>query len=156
MKKAVILFIVAVVVSGGVAVAEMSDAEELKKVIYERSKWSNENNQNFPGAVSEDGSLEFWSSGGLMQYVPADAEGAGYASININPKHVKVIPLAEGVAAAMYYSEGSMKRQDGSEVSHYLTRVLQVFVKEGDTWKVRAAHWSPVAGGSGTTQTALD
>ena len=31
-----------------------------------------------------------------------------------------------------------------------------VLVKEGGTWKIRASHWSPVSGGSGTTQTTLN
>ena len=40
-------------------------------------------------------------------------------------------------------------------VSDYRTRVTQVFVKEDGEWKVRAAHWSPIAGGAGTSQTAV-
>ena len=68
-----------------------------------------------------------------------------------------MIELPGGEAAvAMYYSEGSMQVTGGPLVSHYLTRVLQVFVKEDGKWVVGAAHWSPVAGGSGTTQTSLD
>jgi len=34
--------------------------------------------------------------------------------------------------------------------------VTQVYVKENGKWKVRAAHWSPIAGGSGTNQNSLD
>jgi len=41
-------------------------------------------------------------------------------------------------------------------VSHYLTRVTQVYVKEGGSWKIRASHWSPVSGGSGTSQSSLN
>ena len=39
---------------------------------------------------------------------------------------------------------------------HYLTRVMAVFVKEDGAWKIRAAHWSPLTGGKGTSQTAID
>ena len=38
--------------------------------------------------------------------------------------------------------------------ANYLTRAMQVYVKEGGTWKIRAAHWSPITGGKGTTETA--
>jgi hypothetical protein len=34
--------------------------------------------------------------------------------------------------------------------------VTEVYVKEGGKWKVRAAHWSAVTGGSGTSQTSLE
>jgi len=156
MKKTAILFVIAVVTLCGVSAAQMSIEEEVKKVILERSAWSNENNKNAPSTVSKDGSLEFWSSGGLVQHVSPDAEAGDYENININPKHIKVIPLADGIAVAMYYSEGSMQPKNSEAVRHYMTRVTQVFVKEGDSWKVRAAHWSPIAGGSGTSQTALD
>jgi len=40
-------------------------------------------------------------------------------------------------------------------VDHYLTRATEVFVKEGDSWMVRAAHWSPIVGGTGIKETAL-
>ena len=52
--------------------------------------------------------------------------------------------------------EGAMKPKDSPGVSHYMTRVMQVYVMENGEWKVRAAHWSPIQGGSGTSQTALD
>ena len=68
-----------------------------------------------------------------------------------------MIELPGGEAAvAMYYSEGGMQPKGGKAIGHYMTRVLQVFVKEDGGWKVRAAHWSPVAAGAGTNQTALD
>jgi hypothetical protein len=39
-------------------------------------------------------------------------------------------------------------------VSHYLTRVTQVLVKEAGKWKIRSSHWSAITGGSGTSQAA--
>ena len=80
-----------------------------------------------------------------------------YESFSITPKHIKVIELPGSEAAvAMYYSEGSMQLKGGPMVSHYMTRVMQLYVKEDGEWKVRAAHWSPVAAGSGTTQSSID
>ena len=63
----------------------------------------------------------------------------------------------EGQAAvAMYYTEGRFKAKGGAAVDNYLTRATQVYVKENGKWKVRAAHWSPIAGGSGTNQNSID
>lgn len=107
--------------------------------------------------MSKDGSLEFWSSGGFLQEVTADTEPDEYESFNIDAKHIHVITLVPGQAAvAQYYSEGLMAPKGSTAVSNYRTRATQVFVKEGSKWKVRAAHWSPIAAGSGTSQTAVD
>jgi hypothetical protein len=111
-----------------------------------------------PGdGISSQGALEFWSSGGLLQRVPADSSEVAYEAFTLTPKHIEVITLVEGQAAvAMYYSEGSYHQKGGSPVAHYMTRVTEVYVKEDGQWKVRAAHFSPIAAGSGTDQTAVD
>ena len=49
-----------------------------------------------------------------------------------------------------------MKPKGANGVSHYLTRVSQSFIKEGSEWKTRTSHWSPVVGGSGTSQTGKE
>ena len=49
-----------------------------------------------------------------------------------------------------------MDPKNSPVVQNYRTRVTGVFVKEDGKWKVRAAHWSPIAGGSGTSQSVLD
>lgn len=132
-------------------------AEEITATIKERMAYSNENLKDAPDTVSKDGSYQFWSSGGLMQWVPSDAALDEFEFQSITPKHIKVITLVEDQAAvAMYYSEGGFQRQGSAPVTGYLTRVTEVYVKEDGVWKVRAAHWSPVAGGSGTNQNALD
>lgn len=137
--------------------ATADTAEEVKMAIKERSAYSNENLKEAPDTVSKEGSVQFWSSGGLMQWVPEDGRLDEYDFQTITPKHIKVVTLVEGQAAvAMYYSEGGFQRKGGKPVTGYLTRVTEVFVKEDGAWKVRAAHWSPVAGGSGTNQNALD
>ena len=72
-------------------------------------------------------------------------------------KDIEITSVVPGQAAvATYYAEGSLQAKGGSPVSNYLTRVTIVFVKEGDEWKRRAAHWSPIVGGAGTTQTVID
>ncbi len=57
---------------------------------------------------------------------------------------------------AQYYSEGSMHLDGQDPLPNYFTRVTQVYVKENGEWKVRAAHYSPVVGGTGTNQTTLN
>ena len=114
-----------------------------------------ENLRQAPDAYSRLGALEFWSSGGLLHEIEPGGRQGAFEMLSIKPKHIRVITLVEGRAAvAHYYSEGTMKPAGSPAVSHYLTRVTQVFVNEDGAWKVRSSHWSPVTGGSGTSQAA--
>ena len=71
-------------------------------------------------------------------------------------KHIEVIVLVEDQAAvAHYYQEAIMKPTGLPAVPNYRTRVTQVFVKEDGAWKIRAAHWSPLMSGAGTSQTVI-
>lgn len=157
MKKTFALLIVGLIVCAGMAVAETDTQKEVRDAIMKASDYSNENRTNMPDSVSKDGTLEFWSSGGLLNEVgPNDDAGTNVAQ-SLTPKHIRVIPLVEDQAAvAMYYSEGRLHPAGSELVGHYLTRVTQVYVKEDGVWKVRASHWSPLNGGSGTSQTTLD
>lgn len=60
------------------------------------------------------------------------------------------------VAVAQFYAEGTFQAKGQPQVPDYMTRVTQVFVKEDGEWKVRASHFSPIMGGSGTSQRALE
>tara|TARA_B110000908_G_C9924056_1_gene300959 strand:+ start:176 stop:325 length:150 start_codon:yes stop_codon:yes gene_type:complete len=40
-------------------------------------------------------------------------------------------------------------------VPNYRAKLMQVFVKEGGDWKIRTAHWSPLMGGAGTSQSVI-
>lgn len=132
-------------------------AAEIKAQIMASNDYTRANLMDPTDDLSKDGSMEFWSSGGLMHWLPADAPSTKYTSMSTAPKHIKVIELPGGESAvAMYYSEGSFQVEGGPKIDHYMTRVMQVFVKEDGRWKVRAAHWSPIAGGSGTSQSTLD
>jgi hypothetical protein len=137
--------------------ASADTAEEVRAKIIADMEYANKNLKDLPDTTSKEGSAEFWSSGGLMQWVPADGAISEYEYQTLTPKHIEVITLVEGQAAvAMYYTEGSFKAKGGEPVNNYLTRATQVYVKEDGKWKVRAAHWSPIAGGSGTNQNSLD
>ena len=138
-----------------VAVADTAD--EIKAMILQDNADSRKNLSGGSEGYSKHGSFEFWSSGGLMQYIPADSPAATWEQFALTPKHIKVITLVEDQAAvAMYYSEGSFHETGQNPVSHYMTRVTDVYVKEDGKWKVRAAHYSPIAAGQGTQQSSLD
>ncbi len=162
MKKAVVvLFIASLVVGAGFAlaqsVAEKSNtAKEVERTILENFESSNKSLTSHPEDYSREGALEFWSNAGMLDIVgPDGGRPSRYEIRSLNAKHIKVLTLVEGHAAvAHYYSEGSLQPEGYSAVSHYLTRVTQVFVKEDGEWKVRSSHWSPLEGGAGTSQAA--
>ncbi len=75
-----------------------------------------------------------------------------YEMFGVEPKHVEVIVLSEDAAVALYYAEGSMQPKGRAVVPRYLTRVMEVYVREDGVWKARAGHWSPLQGGGGTSR----
>ena len=156
--KAVLLVLTSVLLfAGAFAHADEATEQEVIKTIMDGNAYSKKNLKDVGDTVSKDGSLEFWSSGGFLQEVKPGTTLDEYDSINIDAKHIHVITLVPGkVAVAQYYSEGSMAPKGSAAVSNYRTRATQVFVKEDGKWKVRAAHWSPITGGSGTSQTAVN
>ena len=132
------------------------DAEDVKQSIEDSFTYLNKMKKSL-NDYSKDGALEFWSSGGLLQTIDPSGRPETYDEISLTPKHIEVVVLAPGkAAAAMYYSEGNMKPKGSDSVGHYLTRVSQTFVKEGGEWKTRTSHWSPVKGGYGTSQTSQE
>ena len=132
------------------------DVDEIKNQIMNNNEYSNKNNRSV-NEYSNNGALEFWSSGGLIQEIDPDGRPEEYDYFNIKVKHIEVIVLVpEKAAVAMYYSEGSMKPKNSPAVNHYLTRVTQAYVNENGKWKIRASHWSPIQGGSGTSQTSTE
>lgn len=155
-------YLLLAIFSGLVMVAQPTFADEhvedeIRQLLLEDNAFTLKNLKGQGDSYSKHGALEFWSSGGLLQEVDDSGRPEAFDNFNIKLKHIRVISLADGnVAVAHYYSEGSMKPKGSPAVGHYLTRVSQVFVKEDGEWKVRSSHWSPVTGGSGTSQTALE
>jgi hypothetical protein len=156
MKKIAALLIVGLAITPAYLSAQSQDEMEITQLIMDGNDQVNADNVALAGDYSQHGALEFWSSGGLLQEIPAGGRRTEFESINTHAKHIQVISLVEGQAAiAHFYSEGSMTPKGGTAVSNYLTRVTQAYVKENGEWKLRSAHWSAVKGGGGTTQTAL-
>ncbi len=145
--------ILLIMLSPAFAIAQSATVTEVTETILENSRYVNENGTSKPDTYSSEGALEFWSSGGLLNEV-TNRDTDEYEFVSIMPKHIRVIPIVEGqVAVAHYYSEGAMQPKGFAGVSHYMTRASQVYVKEGGQWVIRSSHWSPVAAGSGTSQT---
>ncbi|HSG08750.1 MAG TPA: hypothetical protein VLA36_10365 [Longimicrobiales bacterium] len=129
--------------------------QEIREIISSGYAYAAENLRDREGDYASEGALEFWSSGGLVQNVPPDSPALSYESFNLVPKYIWVIPVTDDVAVAQFYVEGSYQQVGQPPVDHYFTRATQVYVREGGAWKIRAAHFSPVQGGTGTRQTAI-
>ncbi len=132
------------------------DADQIKAQILKNNEEMKKNKILKENNISAKGSHDFWSSGGLLVELGPDFRYE-FDSFNLNSKHITIISLVPGKAAvAAYYNEGSFKPKNSSKVDHYLCRVTTVFVNENGKWKARHSHFSPVQGGSGTTQTTTD
>jgi len=152
MRKPMTVALMSVLLVPTLAAAEGSVEDEVRATVEAYYAHTREHLANPGDAISSDGSLQFWSSGGLMLTIDAQSTPVEYESFSLRPKHISILPLADGSAAAVYYAEGSMQPKGRPVVSHYLTRVLVVYVKEDGAWKIRAGHWSPLVGGAGTSQ----
>jgi hypothetical protein len=156
MKKKILLIVGLLTFAGASAQADSATEQEIKKLIMDGNAYTKQELKGKEDTLSSEGSLEFWSSGGLLQKLSADLSPQEFESFAIDVKHIHVITLVPGKAAvAQYYSEGSMDPKNGPAVHGYRTRATQVFVKEDGEWKIRAAHWSPIAGGSGTSSVSV-
>ena len=157
MKKMLLAITGLMIFCMSAAQADPATEAAIKKHILDNNAYSIRELKSPGGQVSKEGSMEFWSSGGLLQEVPPADEVEEFDAFGLKPKHIHVITLVPGkVAVAMYYSEGGIDRKNSAAVPNYRTRATQVFVKEDGKWKVRAAHWSPIVGGAGTSQTSVE
>jgi hypothetical protein len=136
------------------AIAETEVVKEVKQLILDNNAYTLKNLEFKDKTISKKGSLEFWSSGGLLQSMQQNFKRE-FDDYNLHSKHIKIIEINAKTAVAMYYVEGNVQHKGSENNSNYLTRVMQVYVKEEDGWKIRAAHWSPLVGGKGTTETAI-
>ena len=136
--------------------AETEVEKEVKQLILDDNAYALKHLKDKAKMISKKGSLEFWSSGGLLQSAQQNDKVRKFETFNTHPKHIKIIEINATTAVAMYYVEGNVQHKGSENNSNYLTRVMQVYVKEEGGWKIRAAHWSPLTGGKGTTETAIE
>ena len=131
-------------------------ATEVRQVILDHLAHMNQELNQDPMRLSKDGSKEFFSSGGLLNHLDRTSGGNTFEMFEGSIKHIEVVVLVEGQAAvAHFYQEAMMQPTGLPAVPNYRTRVTQIFVKEEGDWKIRAAHWSPLMGGAGTSQTVI-
>lgn len=151
MKKIISVFLVL-----GLMVPAFADTrEEIKNLIVQDLAYLQKNLKGPPEQLSSKGSLEFWSSGGLL--VDNRSTEERFETFTGTAKHIEVVVLVEGEAAvAQFYQEAVMKPVNSGLVSNYRARVTQVFVKESGRWKIAAAHYSPLVGGAGTSQVVVE
>ena len=83
--------------------AQSAVENEIEERIKASYAFTAENLADNPEETSVHGSLAFWSSGGLLQEVSRSDAPEMYAFFNLVPKHIQVVPLAEGVAMAQFY-----------------------------------------------------
>ena len=136
-------------------IAETEVEKEVKQLILDDNAYALKNLKDKAKTISKKGSLEFWSSGGLLQSAQQNDKVRKFETFNTHPKYIKIIEINATTAVAMYYVEGNVQHKGSENNANYLTRVMQVYVKEEGGWKIRAAHWSPLTGGKGTTETAV-
>ena len=135
--------------------SDSEDIQEVTKAVHQMYELAN-NLKSWQSMISSKGSHHFFSSGGLLNFITNDTEFGTIEKNTIRPKHITILPVEPGkVAVAMFYAEGSEKLKGSSPVDHYMTRASVVFVKEEGSWKIRSMHWSPIAGGQGTSSVSM-
>lgn len=131
-------------------------ASEVRQEILDNMTHMNQALNQDPTRISKRGSKDFFSSGGLLNDIDRASTGNSFDIFEGSRKHIEVIVLVEGQAAvAHFYQEAMMQPKGLPAVPNYRTRVTQVYVMEDGGWKIRAAHWSPLVGGAGTSQTVV-
>ena len=131
-------------------------ATEVRQVILDDLAHANQELNQDPMRLSKEGSNEFFSSGGLLNHIDRTSDGNAFDMFQGSRTHIEVVVLVEGQAAVVHFYQEAMMQPTGlPAVPNYRTRVTQVFVKEEGDWKIRAAHWSPLMGGAGTSQTVV-
>ena len=154
MKK--IIWITTLILSTFSMFVNADTAQEIRDVLLANMAHTNKNLSQDPMRISSAGSKEFFSSGGLLNTITRNAGVSDFEYFSGTVKHIEVVVLVEGQAAvAHYYQEASMKPRGLPAVPNYRTRVTQAFAKEDGMWRIKAAHWSPLQGGAGTSQTVV-
>ena len=131
-------------------------ASEVRREILDNMDHMNQAVNQDPMRSSKLGSKEFFSSGGLLNDIGRGSTGTSFDIFEGSRNHIEGIVLVEGQAAVAHFSQEAMLQPKGlPAVPNYRTRVTQVYVKEDGGWKIRAAHWSPLVFGAGTSQTVV-
>ena len=112
-----------------------TDAAEITAMILEHQAQSNRDNQQVKGVISKDGSVEFWSSGGLRQDVKNSMSLPDYASLNIMAKDIEVATAT--LLKVAIKEPGSFLR----EVEHESTSRSLRFGRHNQAQRLCRDHW---------------
>ena len=131
------------------------DKSDVADVVKKHWPYQNEKNwKKFVSTLHPEGTMNGDSNGSFwyiqQSTVAAWTEGQLPSNkFNFNPRYIEVDVLEKGkVAVAYYYLVGSYTI-NGVEKSDYRTRVSQILVKDGDEWKIKSGHFTPLHSGSG-------
>ena len=94
------------------AIAETEVEKEVKQLILDDNAYALKNLKDKAKMISKKGSLEFWSSGGLLQSLQQNAKVREFDTYNLHPKHIKVIEVSAKTAIALYYIEGNYQQKE--------------------------------------------
>ena len=93
MKKQLALLIpTLLIILPATALADSHEATiaEVKKTIEDNNAATRETKMGDPSEISKHGSLEFWSSGGLLTTRSPDEGAQEFEVFNLQPKHIEV------------------------------------------------------------------
>ena len=144
-----ILFISSGFLFGGEK-SEVSDAIKLHWKYQNKKDWKKfVTTLHSSGVMNGDSNGSFWFKREPTIEAITQRYGAPKNKFDFTPRYIEVDILEEGkVAVAYYYLVGSLI-MNGVIKNDYRTRVSQIFVKEGSSWKVKSGHFSPLHSGSG-------
>ena len=92
MKILLNTLIIAFVLSTSAFSQTNSVTNEIKDLILEDQRIANESNEQILN-YSEQGALEFWSSGGLLHTMTNDLQVNRFDDISLQAKHIEVISI---------------------------------------------------------------
>ena len=90
MKKRIFLLVGLFTFAATSAQADEATEQEIKQVIIGGNAYTKQNLRGQEDTVSAEGSLEFWSSGGLLHELGADLAPQEFESFDIDVKHIHV------------------------------------------------------------------
>jgi len=96
-------------------------------------------------AANSNGTFFSESEKGTLKELTENLSNIKKSDVKI--RYPQAFELSDTVILARYYLEGQIEFADGTREANYRTRVTHIWVKEGDEWKSRSWHFSPLHNG---------
>jgi len=87
-------------------------ASEVRQVVLDQVAHMNQELTQDPMRLSKDGSIEFFSSGGLLTYLDRTSGGNTFEMFEGSIKHIEVVVLSKVKRRCALYQEAMMQLQD--------------------------------------------